>query len=120
MPDFHWNELISAEHLDAFAAMWPQEREAASAEVRRLLDLVSKPTEHLNETQAFARRLLLGLSGTDRERLTQVESHSDNIDDLLSFSTMTPEETRDAAAQLFERIEHVDPKHLARLRSLSS
>ena len=66
------------------------------------------------------------LSGTDRERLaalerlTQVESHSDNIDDLLSFSTMTPEETRDAAAQLFERIEHVDPKHLARLRSLSS
>ena len=65
MPDFHWNELISAEHLDAFAAMWPQEREAASAEVRRLLDLVSKPTEHLNETRAFARRLLLGLVGEE-------------------------------------------------------
>ena len=32
------------------------------------------------------------------ERLTQVESHSDNIDDLLSFSTMTLEETRGAAA----------------------
>lgn len=54
------------------------------------------------------------------ERLTQVESHSDNIDDLLSFSTMTLEETRGAAAQLFEMIEHVDPKHLARLRNLCS
>jgi len=52
------------------------------------------------------------------ERLTQVESHSDNIDDLLSFSTMTLEETRGAAALLFEMIEHVDPKHLARLRTL--
>lgn len=54
------------------------------------------------------------------ERLAQVESHSDNIDDLLSFSTMTLEETRGAAAQLFEMIEDVDPKHLARLRSLCS
>jgi wobble nucleotide-excising tRNase len=54
------------------------------------------------------------------ERLTQVESHSDNIDDLLSFSTMTLEETRGAAAQLFEMIEHVDPKHLTRLRTLCS
>jgi wobble nucleotide-excising tRNase len=54
------------------------------------------------------------------ERLAQVESHSDNIDDLLSFSTMTLEETRSAAAQLFDMIEHVDPKHLARLRTLCS
>lgn len=54
------------------------------------------------------------------ERLAQVESHSDNIDDLLSFSTMTLEETRGAATQLFEMIEHVDPKHLGRLRSLCS
>jgi wobble nucleotide-excising tRNase len=54
------------------------------------------------------------------ERLAQVESHSDNIDDLTSFSTMTLEETRGAVAQLFEMIEHVDPKHLARLRSLCS
>lgn len=55
---------------------------------------------------------------TALERLTQVESHSDNIDDLLTFSTMTLEETRGAAAQLFEMIEHVDSKHLARLRTL--
>ncbi|MDV3459226.1 AAA family ATPase [Sphingomonas sp. HF-S4] len=52
------------------------------------------------------------------ERLAQVESHSDNIDDLLSFSTMTLEETRGAVKQLFEMIELVDPKHLARLRTL--
>lgn len=54
------------------------------------------------------------------ERLAQVESHSDNIDDLLSFSTMTLEETRGAATQLFSMIEDVDPKHLARLKTLCS
>jgi wobble nucleotide-excising tRNase len=52
------------------------------------------------------------------ERLAQVESHSDNIDDLLSFSTMTLEETKGAAAALFDMIEKVDPKHLERLKSL--
>ncbi|WP_323990039.1 AAA family ATPase [Nguyenibacter sp. L1] len=52
------------------------------------------------------------------ERLVQVESHSDNIDDLLSFSTMTLEETRGAAAALFDTIEKVDPKHLERLKKL--
>ena len=41
------------------------------------------------------------------ERLAQVESHSDNIDDLLSFSTMTLEETKGAAAALFDMIEKV-------------
>jgi wobble nucleotide-excising tRNase len=52
------------------------------------------------------------------ERLAQVESHSDNIDDLLSFSTMTLEETKGAAAALFEMIEKVDSKHIERLKSL--
>ena len=52
------------------------------------------------------------------ERLTQVESHSDNLDDLLSFSTMTLEETRGAAAALFAMMEHVDGKHLKRLKGL--
>lgn len=52
------------------------------------------------------------------ERLAQVESHSDNIDDLLSFSTMTLEETKGAAAALFDMIEKVDSKHLERLKSL--
>jgi wobble nucleotide-excising tRNase len=52
------------------------------------------------------------------ERLAQVESHSDNIDDLLSFSTMTLEETKGAAATLFDMIEKVDSKHIERLKSL--
>ncbi|WP_283179041.1 AAA family ATPase [Gemmobacter sp. 24YEA27] len=52
------------------------------------------------------------------ERLAQVESHSDNIDDLLSFSTMTLEETKGAAAALFQTISRVDAKHFERLKSL--
>ena len=52
------------------------------------------------------------------ERLAQVESHSDNIDDLLSFSTMTLEETKGAAGALLDMIGKVDPKHLDRLKSL--
>ena len=54
------------------------------------------------------------------ERLAQVEPHSDNIDDLLSFTTMTLEETRGAAAQLFEMMALVDPKLLASLKALCS
>ena len=54
------------------------------------------------------------------ERIAQVESDSDNIDDLLSFTTMTLEETRGAAAQLFEMMALVDPKLLASLKALCS
>ena len=52
------------------------------------------------------------------ERLAQVESHSDNLDDLLSFSTMTLEETRTAVDALLAMMEHVDTKHLANLKRL--
>lgn len=52
------------------------------------------------------------------ERLSQVESHSDNLDDLLSFSSMTLEETRAAAGALLEMIDVVDSRHLAGLRHL--
>ncbi|MEQ9347241.1 MAG: AAA family ATPase [Thalassospira sp.] len=52
------------------------------------------------------------------ERLSQVESHSDNLDDLLTFSSMTLEETRNAAHALFEMMEKVDGRHLARLKRL--
>ncbi len=52
------------------------------------------------------------------ERLSQVESHSDNLDDLLTFSSMTLEETRNAAHVLFEMMEKVDSRHLARLKRL--
>jgi wobble nucleotide-excising tRNase len=52
------------------------------------------------------------------ERLAQVESHSDNLDDLLSFSSMTLEESRAAADSLLRMMEVVDPKHLTHLRRL--
>jgi len=52
------------------------------------------------------------------ERLTQVESHSDNLDDLLSFSSMTIEETQAAANALLEMMQDVDAKHLTGLRRL--
>jgi len=52
------------------------------------------------------------------ERLAQVESHSDNLDDLLSFSSMTLEETRAAAGALIDMMGHVDSNHLTDLRRL--
>lgn len=52
------------------------------------------------------------------ERLTQVESHSDNLDDLLSFSSMTLEETRAAADALIDMMDRVDGNHLKNLKKL--
>lgn len=52
------------------------------------------------------------------ERLAQVESHSDNLDDLLTFSSMTIEETQAAANALIGMMHEVDAKHLAGLRRL--
>lgn len=52
------------------------------------------------------------------ERLAQVESHSDNLDDLISFSSMTVEETSDAVKTLLEMIEIVDRDHLVALKKL--
>lgn len=63
MADLDLNELISVEHREAFAAMWPGEKEAAAAEVRRLLEWVTKPTQYRSETQNLVRRIFLGLVG---------------------------------------------------------
>lgn len=52
------------------------------------------------------------------ERLAHVESHSDNLDDLLSASSMTVEETRAAARALIDMMDRVDGKHLASMRRL--
>ncbi len=52
------------------------------------------------------------------ERLSQVESHSDNLDDLISFSSMTLEESKEATAALLAMMEKVDGLHLAGLRRL--
>jgi wobble nucleotide-excising tRNase len=45
------------------------------------------------------------------ERLAQLESHSDNLDDLISFSSMTLEETKSATETLFYLMDEVDEKH---------
>ena len=50
------------------------------------------------------------------ERLAQGESHSDNLDDLISQSSMTVEESRDANAALLELMRVVDPIHTAAIR----
>jgi hypothetical protein len=52
------------------------------------------------------------------ERLVQLESHSDNHDDTVSFSAMTFEQSRDACAALIEFMEIVDRPHLDGLRKL--
>jgi riboflavin synthase len=48
-------------------------------------------------------------------RLVQVESHGDSLDDMLSFSSMTLEETREAAKALFDLMEKLDDHHLKRM-----
>jgi hypothetical protein len=42
------------------------------------------------------------------EPLTQVKSHSDSLDDLISFSSMTFEETKDATGALLVVMAQVD------------
>jgi wobble nucleotide-excising tRNase len=46
------------------------------------------------------------------ERLSQVESHSDSLDDLISVSSMTVEESTDAAKAFLEVVEKIDKAHL--------
>lgn len=51
------------------------------------------------------------------ERLSQVESHSDNLDDLIAQSSMTVEESRDATLALIHLFGKVDANHLKDLRT---
>ncbi|WP_269580553.1 AAA family ATPase [Roseibium sp. Sym1] len=50
------------------------------------------------------------------DRLIQVESHSDSLDDLISHSSMTIEETRDANAALLELMAAADADHTEAIR----
>jgi wobble nucleotide-excising tRNase len=50
------------------------------------------------------------------ERLSQIESHSDNLDDLISQSAMTIEESQAACAALLDLMSTVDSHHLADMR----
>jgi hypothetical protein len=54
------------------------------------------------------------------DRLVQLESHADSLDDLITFSSMTIEETKDAARALMYLMETVDQEHYKQLRRLCS
>lgn len=49
------------------------------------------------------------------DRLVQVESHSDSLDDLVAFSSMTLEESHQCARSLMEVFQKLDPEHYRRL-----
>ncbi|MCH8824636.1 MAG: AAA family ATPase [Planctomycetes bacterium] len=48
-------------------------------------------------------------------RLAHVESHGDNLDDLVTLSSMTIEETKNAVDTLLELMEKLDPDHKKRM-----
>ncbi len=50
------------------------------------------------------------------DRLIQVESHSDSLDDLIAHSSMTVEETRDANDALLALMAEADDAHTAAIR----
>jgi wobble nucleotide-excising tRNase len=50
------------------------------------------------------------------DRLVQLESHADNLDDLVTQSSMTVEETTDAANALLAVMEALDKPHLDQMR----
>jgi len=52
-------------------------------------------------------------------RLTQVESHSDSLDDFISFSSMTMEETHHAAQAVLRLLELLDNEHYMRMCELA-
>lgn len=49
------------------------------------------------------------------ERLAHVESHGDSLDDLITFSNITVEETTDAANALLDLMEKMDAEHKNRM-----
>lgn len=52
------------------------------------------------------------------ERLAQVESHADNLDDLVTFSSMTVEETREASATLLDLMAALDGEHFTLMKGI--
>jgi wobble nucleotide-excising tRNase len=52
------------------------------------------------------------------DRFAQTESHSDNLDDLVSLSSMTLEETTRAVAAVFALMAQTAPEHLARMKRM--
>lgn len=91
--------------------------------IRRILEIFlafKVPGTHsLKEKLINLEKTLDGIDGVRMralERLVQVESHSDNLDDLISISSMTVEETRDANAALLLLMAKADPQHIKAIR----
>lgn len=91
--------------------------------IRRVLDVfLAFRVPHTGPLKDKIRELCNHHSMLDRnrltalERLTQVESHSDSLDDLITHSSMTFEELRDGNMALLYFMEKVDPEHIRRLR----
>jgi wobble nucleotide-excising tRNase len=91
--------------------------------IRRVLEIFlafKEPGSHsiLQKLDAMAKKLrdFDKVRITALERLTQVESHSDSLEDLIAHSSMTIEETRDANAALLALMEAADNDHVKAIR----
>lgn len=91
--------------------------------IRRVLEIFlafREPGSHsiLQKLDAMAKKLpnFDKVRITALERLTQVESHSDNLEDLIAHSSMTIEETREASAALLALMAAADDDHTKAIR----
>jgi len=60
--------------------------------------------------------------GTERaralDRLAQLESHADSLDDLVALSSLSLEETKEAASALLNLLDKIDSDHCKQMRKL--
>lgn len=89
--------------------------------VREIFLAFKEPGSHsiLQKLDAMAKKLpeFDKVRITALERLTQVESHSDSLEDLIAHSSMTIEETRDANAALLALMAAADNDHVKAIRA---
>lgn len=91
--------------------------------MRRVLDIFlafkapgSHPLQQKLEALAMKHPEIDDIRIRALDRLIQVESHSDSLDDLVSHSSMTIVETRDANAVLLQLMEASDADHTQAIR----
>lgn len=91
--------------------------------IRRVLEIFlafKEPGSHpiSQKLEAMAKKLpdFDKVRITALERLAQVESHSDSLDDLIAHSSMTIEETREANAALLALMAAADDDHIQAIR----
>ena len=87
---------------------------AEGYELHRHGKLVKGPPSE-GERTAIALCYFLSTLESD-ERLAQVESHSDSLDDLIGYSSMTVEEARQANEALLHLMKVADERHEKAIR----